>query len=143
MLTCVSGSLDIAGLRQRAAGPGNKAPLYATASGLVFLSAFSPAELDEYFAHTVMWPVTTRTPTTPHQTLELLQEIRAKGYAACDRYLVDGVYSVAAPVFNANGCLVGSILAGVATERLQDADFKTMLVPVLSAAAREIGLNWD
>lgn len=146
MLTCVAGSPDIAGSRLSTPRLGSKVPLYASASGLVFLSTFSQAELDEYFASIKLVPFTPHTPITPKQILELLREVRAKGHATCDRYLANNVFSAAVPVCDSNGRVVGSLLTGVEIDRLydfRDTALKKMLIPMLTAAASEVGLIWD
>ena len=158
MLTCVAGHVPVACVddaavaagaagvaapRHRVLAPGSKAPLYASASGLVFLSTFTEAQLDDYFARTALRPITVRTPALPQQVLDALRTVRAKGYATCDRTLDNGVLSVAVPVHDANGRVVASMLVGVAVQRSHDVGLQAVLVPALTAAAREVGLHWD
>ena len=80
---------------------GEEAPLHRGASGKAIL-AFLPEDA---------WPAFTRTPAL----LTELQRIRKRGYATSTSERIPGAASVAAPIFDDRGQVIGSIsAAGVA-----------------------------
>jgi IclR family pca regulon transcriptional regulator len=143
MLMCLSGATDAPSVSRRMKpAAGSKAPLYASASGLLFLSNFSDKQLDAYFERVAMLPITFRTPTVPEQVRESVRRVRLEGHAVCDRAFADELLSVAVPVRDARGAMVGAMIAVVHAARLSEEELRSTLLPALGAAAQEAGQRW-
>jgi len=137
MLMCVAGTSASSVERKLAPGPGSRAPLYASASGLVFLSSFTERQLDAYFERVAMLPLTFRTQTVPEQIRESVSRVQQRGYAVCDRTFSNDLRSVAMPVHDARGSVVAAMVAVVAAERLTDQELRGALLPELGSAAAQ------
>ena len=87
---------------------GARRPAYCTASGKVFLAYLPAAEVEQILAR----GMPRHTPTTFTSAEELrphLVEARRQGYAVDDEERIDGVRCVAAPIFDFEGHLVGTL----------------------------------
>ena len=78
MLMCMAGTSASSVGRNLAPGPGSRAPLYASASGLVFLSTFTEQQLDAYFERVAIMPLTFRTQTVPDQIRQSVRRVRVR-----------------------------------------------------------------
>lgn len=117
--------------------PGHRAPLYACGVGLAMLSALPADERDGVLDTLDLEARTPYTPTDPALLRTLLAEAAERGYAVDDEYDELDVRSVAAPVTDAAGRVVGAIgIAGV-TFTL-DADSVEVFGPMVRAAARTV-----
>jgi len=81
---------------------GENAPLHAVPSGLVMLAHFSQRRLDKYLSGELA-AITPWTIVDPDAIRERLVAIRSLGYAWVHEEFAEGINSVAAPVFDANG----------------------------------------
>jgi IclR family pca regulon transcriptional regulator len=143
MLLCMAGSAFAHGAaRLSSPAAGSKAPLYASATGLLFLSTLSDAQREAYFARVSMRPITFRTPTMPAQLSELLARVRLQGYATCDRTFDNDLRCVAVPVHDQRGRLVAAVFAMVLPERIGDDGLQETLLPALREAAQCAGTRW-
>ncbi|BCT78122.1 IclR family transcriptional regulator [Sinomonas cyclohexanicum] len=124
--------------------PGTRFPAHATSMGRVLLASLPPAELDSYFAHASLEPLTPRTLVTRLAIEDELARVRAQGYAVVDQELEVGLQSVAVPVVGAGGRTVAAINMalsvrldghGSAADRESEVG---RLVPELCAAAASI-----
>lgn len=88
---------------------GSCAPLYASASGKVFLAHLSEEELERYLASTPLKPFTGHTVVDSEKLKQDLQKFRAEGLALNDQELNDGIVAMAAPVFDITGCVAATI----------------------------------
>lgn len=79
---------------------GTHLPAYATSMGKVLLAQKSEAELEEYFAHAELKPLTEH---TVYREEDLRREIREKGWAVSENQLEMGLMSIAAPIRNMRG----------------------------------------
>ncbi|WP_369047475.1 IclR family transcriptional regulator domain-containing protein [Sinomonas sp. P10A9] len=126
--------------------PGTRFPAHATSMGRVLLAALAPGELDAYFAHADLAPLTPRTLTSRKAIEAELARIREAGYAVVDQELEVGLQSVAVPVLGAGGRTVAAINMALSArlddpassaENRRDAEV-ARLVPELQAAAASI-----
>jgi DNA-binding IclR family transcriptional regulator len=87
---------------------GARLPLHATGVGLVLLANASPEFLEEYLSHPLaqLLPATV---TSPDQLRKRLAEIRAIGVARMREEMTAGSSSVAAPVLDRSGRVVGAV----------------------------------
>jgi DNA-binding IclR family transcriptional regulator len=81
---------------------GRVLPMYASASGKVFLAYFDERELEDYFRK-VRWIKYTDRTKTPDEIREELEEIRERGYSVNIGEYEEDVVSIAAPVFDYAG----------------------------------------
>ncbi|OAR27506.1 IclR family transcriptional regulator [Streptomyces sp. ERV7] len=112
-------------------------PLHSTALGKV-LSAFDPVAHTEAVdgERTAFTP---RTVTEPDRFEELLDLIRARGWAGDTEETWDGVASVAAPIFDRRRMPVGAVGVTGAVERVcRDGEIRSDLVAAVRDCARSV-----
>jgi DNA-binding IclR family transcriptional regulator len=127
------------GLRMRA-NAGRRGPLFATASGKVLL-AFSgdPGLMDRVLSEPLP-KLTTTTITDPGLLRQEVAQVRQQGYATCWQEREVGLCSLAVPMRDYTGAVIGSLaVAGPAT-RLTTRTLQGHLVP-LQAAGRRIEMH--
>jgi DNA-binding IclR family transcriptional regulator len=100
---------------RRRVGVGRSVPLHAGASGRAILAFMSPSLVDRVLV--AMAPLTPRTETNPDRLRALLAETARSGVAVSAGETTDGVASVATPVFDGSGSVVGSIAVSGPSER--------------------------
>ncbi len=112
---------------------GARWPLHATGVGLALLAYAPPGVQDEVLAA----PLRTFTPFTiadPVRLRRVLAEVRRCRHAVSDRQITDDAYSVAAPVFGADGECIAALSVVVPAD---DPD-RVAWAPAVRAAARGI-----
>ena len=95
---------------------GERLPLHATASGLAYLAAATPA----FVTATLAKPLTRfsdRTETDPTIIAALVAEAQARGYSLSDQLKEGGVHSVAAAILNPRQFPVGAIAVAMPAVR--------------------------
>jgi len=117
---------------------GTRLPAHCTSMGRVLLSAMTENDLEAYLRDVDLEPRTSHTITSADELRGEVVRVRHQGWCLLDQELEDGVRSVAVPVHDSNGRVVGAVntsahAARVPLETLQD-DF----LPRLSACARLI-----
>jgi len=122
---------------RRRVGVGRRVPLHAGASGRAILAFMSEPETDRVLASAGSIALTSGTETDLARLRQLLASTRAEGVAFSAGESVDGVGSMAAPVFGAGGSVVGSIAVSGPVSRWT-AEAMQVHVPDLLDAAREI-----
>ena len=99
---------------------GQRLPLHATASGMAFMAASSPA-----FAEAVLRkPMQAYTKTTPVDRallLTMVGETAQRGYSISNQSLEDGVHSVAAAITSNGSKPVGTIAVAMPSSRVSPA----------------------
>ncbi|MBA2766029.1 MAG: IclR family transcriptional regulator [Solirubrobacterales bacterium] len=111
---------------------GTRLPLHATAVEKVLL-AHAPDAVAERVIRSP-WRVTDRTVVDPARLLRQLGAVRRRGYALTAEEMSVGTTSVAVPVVDQDGQLLGALGVVAAATRREPA----RLVPVLQLAARGI-----
>ncbi|MER7682011.1 IclR family transcriptional regulator [Streptomyces sp. NPDC096934] len=120
------------------ARPGGRVPLHSSGTGLAMLAAMPADEVDTLLASAA--PLTARTPHTPTDPAALralLREAAGAGYAVDDEYEDLDVRSVAAPVTDAEGLVVGAIGISGLTFTLDEQSVR-LFGPMVRAAARTV-----
>jgi len=87
---------------------GEYAPLHVVPSGLVHLAFMSERALSTV-VHAGLEPSTAHSMVDPEPLVERLQQIRSAGYAWVYEEFVEGINSVAAPVFGSDGAVVAAL----------------------------------
>lgn len=81
---------------------GRVLPMYASASGKIFLAFFDEREIEDYFKK-VKWVRYTQNTKEPEEVKRELQEIRERGFSVNLGEYEEDVVSIAAPVFDYAG----------------------------------------
>ena len=87
---------------------GTRLPMHTVSSGLVLLAAMRPAEIERYLARP-MERLTAATVIDPALVRERLRRTALDGFAWTVDEVADGISSVAAPVADAEGEVVGAL----------------------------------
>jgi len=119
--------------------PGSRLPAYCSSMGRVLLAHLAPPDLEEYLDRISLKPFTERTVTSRDTLLQILQEVRQKGYAIVDQELEIGLRSLAVPVRNGRGEVVAAMNVGAQAVRISKRDMETTALPHLRHAAEELG----
>ena len=118
---------------------GSRLPAYCTSIGHVLLAHLPPPELDRCLSGGALKPFTERTITDPDRLREVLEQVRSQDFAIADQLMEMGVRSIAVPVRNAAGTVVAGMNVIVQAGRVPLRDMRTLYLPHLQAAARDLG----
>lgn len=112
---------------------GQQLPVHATATGLAMLAYADPTRIDDVLSK----PLTAYTNTTITAATELrttLARVRKLGHVVVNGYFDADVCSVAAPAFDSNGNVIGSVAVAVPTSRFDAARSAEFAAAVTTAA---------
>lgn len=117
---------------------GARFPAHATATGRVLL-AHRPRETWADIAESIpLNPLTKHTVTDRAVFLKVLEQVRDQGWSLVDQELEAGLVSIAVPLFNASGGLVGGINVGVPALRMTSKEMIAQVLPRLLNTASDI-----
>lgn len=116
---------------------GGRAPLYSGASARAIMAFLPEFRRDQIISTTGLAPLTSHTITDPAQLKAELARIRAEGFAVSTGEWSEGITSVAVPIFNPDGSVVGSVNISGPTFRFGEEKI-SLLVGALKAAAEVI-----
>lgn len=119
------------------ANAGRRGALHATASGKVLLAFSSDAQLVERVLSKPLPKLTRSTVTDPAALRRQLATVRQRGYATCRQEREVGLCSIAVPLRNYTGLVVGSLALASPATRLTNASMPRYLKS-LRATAHEI-----
>ena len=103
----------------------------------MLLAGQSDDEIDAYLARAELRPLTGRTVTDPAALRAMVMDVREQGWAPVDQELEDGVRSVAAPLCDASGHVLGAVnVSAHATRTNLDVLRKQFLPALLDTTAR-------
>jgi len=88
---------------------GSTSCLYGSASGQILLAHMPPAELSNYVKNVKLVKYAPRTIETIDELQKKLDEIRKTGLSASLEGLVEGVFSIAAPVVDTSGRVIAGL----------------------------------
>ncbi len=115
---------------------GGSAPLYASGTGKIFLSQFSPNLLDAYLDRVTLTPLTPATLTVANDLRQHIAQVRANGHALDDQEKETGVRCVAAPVFDHSGQIAAAVSISGATQRITRKRLPKLTARVVQTARR-------
>lgn len=121
--------------------PGTRLALYASAHGKIWL-AFGPGSLLQKVLNAPREAWTSHTITDAKALTSEVQAVRKRGWSTAPNQVVMGVNTLAAPVFDHRGVLVGSIAFVGSTQVIATKPTPAQLGSVLEAArsvSRELG----
>src|SRR5687768_15852725 len=105
---------------------GSRLPAHCTSIGYVLLANLPPDELDAFLEKTELKAYTERTVTSPQKLREQLEQVREADYAIADRLMEIAVRSLAVPVRNAAGKVVGGMNVIVEANRVSLRDMRSL-----------------
>lgn len=113
-------------------------PLHCTATGKCIL-AYGPAALTDRLLVTGLAPRTARSVTDAAALARELQSVRAAGVAREVGEVIDGVQSVAAPVWRIGGVLAGAISATGPVDDFDEAQVMALVRLAAAGLSRRLG----
>lgn len=117
---------------------GSRLPAYATSMGRVLLAGLPADELDAYLKRVTLKPLTPRSVTNRDTLREILDEVREQGWALVDQELEQGVRSVAAPLRDGTGRVIGAINVSAHAARTTLDQLRREFLPALLDTADAI-----
>lgn len=117
---------------------GMENPIHAGSMGKVLLAFSDPIERQGILDHLDLVAFTNATITDREALERELGRVRRRGYAESRGERSEGVASISAPVFGADGRIAAALSVLGPSERLPDAAF-ARIRPALLAGAREVG----
>ncbi|HZF86158.1 MAG TPA: IclR family transcriptional regulator C-terminal domain-containing protein [Burkholderiaceae bacterium] len=120
-------------------GIGSRLPAYCSAIGRVLLASLPPAEAERRVRAMPRQPLTARSVYELRPVLARVARCREQGFAGSDGELELGVRSMAVPVHDRSGGLVGAMSIAVRAERMDFAEFQEAFLPALRKAASSLG----
>lgn len=87
---------------------GERVPMHVVSSGLVFLAHIGPEDLDDYLGRELE-RFTDRTQYEPHRIRERLADVKRQGYVWTNEEFHLGINSIAAPLYDASGEVIGAL----------------------------------
>jgi IclR family KDG regulon transcriptional repressor len=122
---------------------GSRTPAFASASGRVMLADRAQGVIASQFAGRPLVTPTGRRLRGVNELLEILDEIRGRGYAENLEETAVGLHSISVPVHNASGSVLAALTMCVPTSRMTEARRAT-LVADMRAAGRSLssGVAW-
>jgi DNA-binding IclR family transcriptional regulator len=117
-----------------------RSTVYAHASSVgKLLLAFSSSEKQEQVIANGLHRLTAKTITEPSLFREELARIRASAYALCREEHVEGICSIAVPIFNSAGAVIAAIAVASQAHRLNQRRIKSILSVLRRTAAAVAG----
>ncbi len=116
---------------------GRVLPMYASASGKIYLAYFDEKELEDYFKK-VRWIKYTERTKSKEEIIEELKTIRREGYSVNIGEYEDDVVSIASPVFDYAGKVNYTISVVAPSFRVPEILLKTKFKDVVIEASRKL-----
>jgi IclR family pca regulon transcriptional regulator len=117
---------------------GSRLPALATSLGRVLVADLPPSRRSEFLATARLPAMTERTVTDVAVLDEVLDEVRAQGWALVDQELEDGVRSIAAPLRDRTGRAVAALNIGTQVGRVTMKELRGEFLPLLLECAATI-----
>jgi IclR family acetate operon transcriptional repressor len=113
---------------------GQQVPLSIGSSGHAILAFLTAAEIDDVLAEPIP-ALTPSTVTDPDETRRRLAEVRTRGWSRSAAERVAGSSSVAAPIFDPDGEILGAVSVAALATRVDDARARELGAAVVRASS--------
>jgi len=124
-------------------GPGSRVPLYASASGKLFLASMPKRSCDRFLAQTPLIRHTSNTLTDPKRLTTEFGAIRERGYSIDNEEYLPGICCVAVPVRNSDGKVVAGVAVHAPLTRMRPEQGLEYLPHLRNAAeAMSATIDW-
>lgn len=117
---------------------GARFPAHCTATGRVLLAAQPDEMWPGILQNIPLTKMTERTVTNRLEFRKILEDVRRNGWSLVDQELEIGLVSIAVPLRNSAGGLVGAINVGVPTVRMTASEMESHVLPRLLDTAASI-----
>lgn len=117
---------------------GGRFPAHCTATGRVLLAAQPLEHWDHMLANMPLESIVTRTTIDRTEFRAVLEDVREKGWSLVDQELETGLRSIAVPLYDNTGRIVGAINAGVPTVRMSVDEMIERILPRLQETVDHI-----
>ena len=113
---------------------GTEVPFHCTASGKMYLSTLTSAQLEKHLSVAALEPRTGHTIVDPEALMQELSMVRAQGYALDREEFMDDMIALAVPILAVNGRLMTTLSFHAPTQRLDIDKALGFLAPLRQAA---------
>jgi IclR family pca regulon transcriptional regulator len=117
---------------------GTRFPAHQTSMGRVLLAGAEPAWLEQYLSNVELVATTPYTITSVDRLADVLDEVRAKGFALVDQELEIGLRSLAVPIHDPSGKVVAAVNTSMQVALDDARERAAELLPILRATADAI-----
>lgn len=117
---------------------GTRFPAHQTSMGRVLLAGAEPAWLEQYLSNVELVATTPYTITSVDRLADVLDEVRAKGFALVDQELEIGLRSLAVPIHDPTGKVVAAVNTSMQVALDDARERAAELLPILRATADAI-----
>ncbi len=117
---------------------GSRLPAYCASMGRVLLAAMPPQEARALLERSERRKLTAKTLTDCDELMAEIARIREQGYCIVDEELEVGLRSVAVPLRNTSGAVVGAMNIGAQAARASHERIENEFLPVLLDMQRDI-----
>lgn len=117
---------------------GSRLPAYPTSMGRVLIAGLPNPQLEDYLAQLELTQLTPNTVTDVARFRQVLEKVRANGYAVVDGERELGIRSAAAPVFDRDGHVIAAINISVNAARISLRTLISTMVPRLQEVADDL-----
>jgi IclR family pca regulon transcriptional regulator len=118
---------------------GTHVAAYCSATGRVLLSEWNEAQIRTYLERTKLIARTKYTLTKKADIMEAIRKAHTQGYAVTDEELELGLRSIAVPVRDSRGSLIGAMSASASSARVALQQMVRDFLPVLQNHAAKLG----
>lgn len=126
---------------------GKRAPMHATGSGKIFLSQYTPSELDTFIEKKGLYRLTDNTITSKARLIEELEIIRETLVGYDKQECEPDLFCVSSPLFNYSGTVVAAMSVFGLPEVMTDEKISGEILPALKEAtsviSRHLGYDAD
>lgn len=119
-------------------GVGSRLPAFWTSMGRVLLAGLPQPQLQALLARCPREAYTRFTLLDDAALLAAIAQVRSQGWALINQELEEGLISVAAPLYNAQGQTVGAINVSGQANRTSPQEMQARIVPQLLATAQTV-----
>ena len=120
---------------------GSRFPAHCTANGRVLLAMTPDEDWEAILENIELKKMTEKTVTRKSDFRNVLTKVREQGWSLVDQELEIGLMSLAVPVRNSTGGVVGAINVGVPTMRMTAQKMVDEILPKLLATSESIGAS--
>jgi DNA-binding IclR family transcriptional regulator len=114
---------------------GKTDPLHCTALGKVLLSGLTDEELESFCRSSKLSSYTKNTITDPKTLIEVIQDVRKKGYAIDLQEVLEGVHCISAPVRDHTSKVIAAVSISSPAFRLTKEKLNKMKVPLIETCS--------
>jgi IclR family pca regulon transcriptional regulator len=122
---------------------GSRLPAFATAMGRVLLAGMDDDEVRAFLDREALEPLTDLTVTAPERVLEIVQGVRAQGWALVDEELERGLRSLAVPLCTRERGTLAALNLCAATSRISAAEMLERYLAPMQRAGSAITTAWS